>query len=643
MAIIRVENLTKSFGIKTVFAEVSFDIKTGDKIGLVGANGSGKTTLLKCMLGLEEYDSGRVFIPGGEQLGYVEQGTVYTSATLWEELLQAYSDILALKDKMQDIEGLMVATSDEDELAQLMKKYGSLRERFERGGGYEYQNVIKKIAFGLGFTEEDLSRPADAFSGGQKTRISLAKALVRQPDFLFLDEPTNHLDIKMVEWLEDYLTKYNGGLLVISHDRYFLDNIANKIIELKQGKTKVFSGNYSEYKVKSRALEEAQQTAYDKQQEYINKTEEYIRRYKAGIKSKQARGRASQLARLERLTAPVKEDAFCLKLDDAIDSADRVAELMKVSVAYQDNVIFEKLSLLLRRGERVALIGPNGAGKTTLLKILLGELAPTSGDVKLGKRVRVGYFAQEHELLNIENTLLAEIMNEYDFSEERARALLGAMLFRGDEVYKTIKELSGGERARVAFLKLMLSKANFLVLDEPTNHLDIPAKEAVERALADFSGTLLVVSHDRYFLDNIAERVLELSDGKLTEYLGNYSYYKNKKAELEKLQTVQVKEGTENKEKKIQEIIPEISVKKTENTPQKMRPLMRNAAKQYEKLELEIRELEVMLRYIEMQLNDPANHADIENSRRLAAEYDEYKAKIDEKYDEWAELSEAMD
>ena len=630
MASLKVIDLAKAFGIEELFNNVNFEVENSDKVGFVGANGAGKSTLMRCLMGLEEYDDGQIVLSSNTTIGYVEQEANLADDTLKDELKKAFADVLAWQDKMQELEHSIANEKDGAQLEMLMKQYSNIVQKFEMAGGYDYESSIKKVAYGLGFSEEDMEKNVTAFSGGQKTRICLAKALIRQPDFLFLDEPTNHLDIEMVEWLEDYLVSYNGGVLLISHDRFFLDKVSNKIIELENKTVTVYSGNYSRYTKLKTEQTAALKSAYEKQQTHINKTEEYIRKYKAGIKSKQARGREKQLNRLERIILPPDSVGFnFFAFNPPAECANRVAELEGVTKEFDDKTLFKDLSLLIRNGDGVALVGPNGAGKTTLLKILVGELTDYIGKVKLGSRVKVGYFSQQHEGLNFENRLLDEMIFEYGLSEERARGYLGAFLFQGDDVYKIIGDLSGGEKARLAFLKLMLTGANFLVLDEPTNHLDIPAKEAVEEALMAFPGTFITVSHDRYFLDKVTNCTLELRDGSLTEFLGNYSYYREKKAEL-------TKDREEAKTVKAKAVI-----KETTQIIKKGRP--KSAAdkeKLAQKLEGEIAMLEYELKAVEFQLNDPQNHEDLSSSTKLAQEHQRLVKELAQKYDDWAECTE---
>lgn len=540
---IRVIGLGKSFGIRPVFNNVSFEIETGDRLALVGPNGAGKSTLMKCLLGLEEADEGQVVKNSAVTIGYLQQDINLGDESLEEEIQKAFADVRRLEAHLESLSEALAKTPEDENL---LRQLAYAQERLEWLGGYDYESQTRKIAYGLGFTDEDLTKPASDFSGGQKTRINLAKALVRRPDFLFLDEPTNHLDMDMLEWLEGYLSSYRGGIFIISHDRYFLDRVATGIVELDHHKAQVFRGNYSRYQDQKEAQLKAQRNAYEKQQEYIRKTEEYIDKYRAGIKSKMARGRQSQLNRLERLDAPETSQTLRFTFPPAPPSADKVLTVEELYLGYGDTDVVEDVSFMIRRGEAVGLIGPNGAGKSTLVKSVVGEIIPEAGFIDIGNRVRLGYFSQEHEELNPRWTVAEEIMNHFNFSEEKARRVLGSFLFRGDDVFKLVGELSGGERARLALLKLFLEGDNFLILDEPTNHLDIPTREVVEDALRRYEGTVFVISHDRYFLDAVTKRTLVLADGAITDYAGNYSYYKEKLKEAEDLAALAAAEAAAN-------------------------------------------------------------------------------------------------
>lgn len=526
-----------------MFNNVSFEIETGDRLALVGPNGAGKSTLMKCLLGLEEADEGQVVKNSAVTIGYLQQDINLGDESLEEEIQKAFADVRRLEAHLESLSEALAKTPEDENL---LRQLAYAQERLEWLGGYDYESQTRKIAYGLGFTDEDLTKPASDFSGGQKTRINLAKALVRRPDFLFLDEPTNHLDMDMLEWLEGYLSSYRGGIFIISHDRYFLDRVATGIVELDHHKAQVFRGNYSRYQDQKEAQLKAQRNAYEKQQEYIRKTEEYIDKYRAGIKSKMARGRQSQLNRLERLDAPETSQTLRFTFPPAPPSADKVLTVEELYLGYGDTDVVKDVSFMIRRGEAVGLIGPNGAGKSTLVKSVVGEIIPEAGFIDIGNRVRIGYFSQEHEELNPRWTVAEEIMNHFNFSEEKARRVLGSFLFRGDDVFKLVGELSGGERARLALLKLFLEGDNFLILDEPTNHLDIPTREVVEDALRRYEGTVFVISHDRYFLDAVTKRTLVLADGAITDYAGNYSYYKEKLKEAEDLAALASAEAAAN-------------------------------------------------------------------------------------------------
>lgn len=630
---IQVRDLAKSFGIHTIFQNVSFFIGAGDKIGLVGRNGVGKTTLVNCIVGNCEYDIGTIKIDRSVNIGYVQQSAQLAEGTLWEAFLSSCPEILAMRRKIQELEQDISATDEEQRLADLLKEHSDLIAKYEHADGYGYEQRIKKVSYGLGFYEADWQKSVDNFSGGQKTRIILASALVREPDVLILDEPTNHLDISMVEWLESFLRDYKGGVLLISHDRYFLDKVTNKILELENQKLSSFKGNYSSYHEQKELLHKSAVLAYEKQQEHIEKTEEYIRRYKAGIKSKQARGRQSQLNRLERLDIPYSGKSLHLKLPPATMSGEKVLVLDEMSLGYsKENVLVERASLLIRRQEKVAIVGKNGVGKTTLLKTILQELNPLQGRVSLGSRVKVGYFAQQHDNLNVANTLIDELMSEYGFSEEVARNYLGSILFTGDSVWQKIGSLSGGEQARLALLKLVLSGANFLVLDEPTNHLDIVAREVVEDLLLTFDGTLLVVSHDRYFLNKIANRIWDIENKTITDYMGTFAFYQEKKVPLIEavLASTSFPSGTERSNS--------VSVVKN-NIPVRKRNLsVADLQKKLDSTELSIREQEALLKILEQKLSDPASHADLELSKELAAEHLALENKLSKLLLDWEQI-----
>lgn len=632
---IRMIGLGKSFGVRQVFSNVSFEIKEGDRIALVGPNGAGKSTLLKCILGIEELDEGQVVMSPVASIGYLQQDVNLGDASLAEEIETAWEDVHTLENKLQELTAyLETHEASESDLQRL----DYLQNRLEWLGGYDYEQKTKRIVYGLGFTDEDLYKPANAFSGGQKTRINLAKALVRSPDFLFLDEPTNHLDMEMLEWLEGYLSSYRGGILIVSHDRYFMDRIVTGVVELDHHKAITYRGNYSRYVAQREERLKADTIAYEKQQEYIKKTEEYIDKYRAGIKSKMARGRQSQLNRLERLEAPETSHSLDFKFPPAAMSADKVLVLDHVSIGYKtDDPIIDDVSMVVRRGESVALIGPNGAGKSTMVKAIVGELFPTEGHIDIGNRVQVGYFSQEHEELHERWQVVDEIINNYNFTEEKARNVLGSFLFKGDDVFKLVGDLSGGERARLALLKLFLQGDNFLILDEPTNHLDVPTREIVERALQQFGGTCFIISHDRYFLDQVSTRTLVLENKGITEYLGNYSYYKEKLKEQNDIAalTEHVEEVPKDKAKtETKEVPPSDESKPKPNTYM--------VEKQLAEVEEEIARLEATMKMYEVQLANPVVQQDLEEMANISKQLSDTESSLQALYEKWEHFSELL-
>lgn len=624
MAVLKISGLSKSFGIKTVFENVSFEVRSGERIGLVGANGAGKTTLLECIMGAEEADKGSVKASDGAIIGYLRQDFNYTSHTIREEMEDAWKDVLYYKDRMETLARELESSKSDEKL---VEAYGRAEARFEFLGGYDYESTTRKILTGLGFSDDDWDRDIHSFSGGQKVRINLAAAFVRHPDFLLLDEPTNHLDMGMLEWLEEYLRSYKGGILMISHDRYFLDGAATGIIDLENHHIRSFRGGYTRYMETKENQDRAYEKAYEKQQEHIKETEEYIRRYKAGIKAKQARGRQSQLNRLVRLEKPVHQASLRFHFDPPQECADKVLDVLRVEGSYGSHILFKDLTIHIKKGETVGLIGPNGAGKTTILKMITGEKKPDTGFIQLGNNVKMGYYSQEQERLHPKLTVLDEVRDTFNFGEKEARNILGMFLFRGDDVFKTVGMLSGGEKARLSLLCLFLEKPNFLILDEPTNHLDIPTREIMEDAIEAFGGTCLVVSHDRYFLDKVADRILELDHGKLTEYLGNYSYYKEKKQDLEAFE--KDRNGKEEEEEKEKEEKPR------ENEHQVKTEVSAADVSKLSHVEMEIGRLEATMKMYTVQMSmNPENYAE------LADEYEEAKKKLDKLYAKWDELAE---
>ena len=665
---IRIEKLGKSFGIREIFSNVSFTIRQGERLALVGPNGAGKSTLMKCILGIEEHDAGTIVKDSSITIGYLQQDVNLGDASLEEEIQTAWADVQHLESQLQS---LTKELEQREATEQDLRRLAYLQERLEWLGGYDYEKQSQRIAYGLGFSDEDLQKKASEFSGGQKTRINLAKALVRRPDFLFLDEPTNHLDMPMLEWLEGYLKSYKGGIVIISHDRYFLDQVATEVVELAHHKVHTYKGNYSQFLKQREQQRMAYQRAYEKQQEHIRKTEEYIDKYRAGIKSKMARGRQSQLDRLERLEAPDQDRDFTFTFSKPEMSADRVLMVEDVSIGYdREHPVATGITTTLRRGDVVGLIGANGAGKSTLVKTIMGELNALEGTITTGNRVQTGYFSQEHEELHPTWSVLQEIMAPYDMSEESARSVLGAFQFRGDDVFKLVGDLSGGERARVALIQLFLEGRNFLILDEPTNHLDIPTRETVEQALQQFEGTLLIISHDRYLLDAVAKRIIVLDNGGIEEFHGNYSYYKEKLLErsvLEAQRTQQLESAQGNRNNGAGHTVPKGGDASTtvlsdtnagvvtgatgvtavaQGDANHAEPVPKKKTnsfmleKELANVESDIARYEATVKMYTVQLQDPSIQGDMSEYERLSQELATTTEKLESLYERWERLSE---
>ena len=526
-------NISKAFLENRVLENVGFHIEDYEKAAIVGINGAGKTTLLRILVGEMEPDAGAVTLSRGKTLGYLAQdGAVDTANTIYEEVLSVKQELIDLERRIRECE-LAMQAKEGSALEALMKQYGSLTHAFETGGGYSYKSEITGVLKGLGFAEEEFGKSVSTLSGGQKTRVALGKLLLRRPDLIVLDEPTNHLDMNSIAWLETYLMNYKGAVIIVSHDRYFLDRIATKVIEIDQTRSTVFSGNYSDYAVKKEQLRAAAITAYLNQQREIRHQEEVIeklRSYNTEKSVRRAESRAKLLEKMDVLEKPteVRTD-MRIRLTPRKQSGNDVLTVEKLGKAFGRQLLFENVDFEIKRGEHVAVIGDNGTGKTTLLKILNRVLPPDSGSFRLGMNVEIGYYDQEHHVLHGEKTLFEEISDDYPYlNNTEIRNILAAFLFTGDDVFKHIGDLSGGERGRVSLAKLMLGNANFLILDEPTNHLDIASKEILEDALNNYDGTVLYVSHDRYFINRTAHRILDLTAQRFVNYIGNYDYYLEK-------------------------------------------------------------------------------------------------------------------
>ncbi len=530
-------NIYKSFGTTEVLNAVSFHVNDREKVAIVGINGAGKSTLLKIIIGEMSADKGDVIISKGSTIGYLSQHQdLLSGSSIYEEMLTVKKDVIELDARIRELEISMKHVQGK-ELEQMLKTYTRLTHEFEMQNGYAYKSEVIGILKGLGFSEEDFDKKVDTLSGGQKTRISLGKLLLSKPDILLLDEPTNHLDLISIDWLETFLINYNGAVVLVSHDRYFLDKVVTKVIGIEHHKARIFEGNYSDYVYKKSMDDNARLKAYINQQKEIKRQEEVIAKLKSFNREKsikRAESREKMLDKIERLEKPAENMQMHFSLEPRVISGNDVISVEGLSKSYGNLQLFNDLSFEIKRGEKVAIIGNNGTGKTTILKIITGLINGDAGHIRLGSKVHLGYYDQEMQELNHDKTLFDELQDTYPYLDNTTvRNILAAFLFTEDDVFKLIKDLSGGERGRISLAKLMLSEANFLILDEPTNHLDIESKEILENVLSSYSGTILYVSHDRYFINKTATRILDLTEGQLLNYIGDYDYYLEKKPEVE--------------------------------------------------------------------------------------------------------------
>lgn len=628
-------NLSKAFLDEPLFSGGSFRIEEKEKAAIVGINGAGKSTLLKILIGELTPDTGEVILAKGKTIGYLAQHQdLSTDRTIFEEVLQAKQDVLALEQEIRRLETEMKAATGE-ELSSMMETYARLNHEFEQKDGYACQSEITGILKGLGFAEDEFQKKYAALSGGQKTRVALGRLLLEKPDLLLLDEPTNHLDIHSVTWLENYLRGYGGSVILVAHDRYFLDRIVTKVIEVEGGKITTFSGNYSAYAEKKKMLRDAALRQYLNQQQEIKHQEAVIAKLRSFNREKsikRAESREKLLAKTERLEKPAElKDSMFFTLEPNEMSGNDVLTVRNLSKSYGSHTLFHEVDLDIKRGERVAVIGANGTGKTTLLKIINSLVKPDTGSCLLGSRVAIGYYDQEQQLLTEENTLFEEIQNAYpNLNNTTIRNTLAAFLFTGDDVFKRVSELSGGERGRMALAKLILSPCNFLILDEPTNHLDMTSKEILEQALSHYTGTILYVSHDRYFVNQTATRILELTGETFINYLGNYDYYLEKKEELTALYTAPtVAEPTK--------AAPETAgadwkAQKEEQARERKR---RNDMK---KIEEKIDSLEKRSAEIDELLTHEDVYTNVSECLKLNREQEELKQTMDQLFEEWEAL-----
>src|SRR5579871_1383283 len=644
MSIAVIEHLSKFFGAELIFSGVSFRVEAHDRIGLVGPNGAGKTTLLNLLAGKLQPDEGSVSYERGISTGYLPQiADFHPSRTLYEEMLTVFAQVHAWEDELAALATQMsdpALLEQPDAYNAVLERYAELQTKLEHAGGYTIEPSVRRVLDGLGFTREQQAAPATHLSGGQQTRAALGKLLLQEPDLLLLDEPTNHLDLAALEWLEGYLTSWHGSVIVVSHDRYFLDRVTTRTIEIANQRAEVYPGNYTKY-VQLRAERLARWAKeYEEQQEYIARTEEFIRRYKAGQRSKEARGRQTLLDRMERIERPPVDHTLKFKIGAQIESGQTVLTTEKLVVGYeraprQGDSAEQSAGLRVRvadttiqRGDRVGLLGPNGAGKTTLLRTIVGQIPALEGYARQGHNVQIGYYAQTHEGLNMQATLVDEIRHVSHLSEEGARSYLGRFLFSGDDVFKRLGTLSGSERSRVALAKLTLQGANFLVLDEPTNHLDLPARQVLEEILSEYDGTMIFVSHDRYFMDALATKLWVLEDGEISVFDGNYTRYRLRRAQAESAAQTQAAQAARQS-----------AAARAEAANGQRGAQASQAQRTAAQVEGEINRLETRISELESALAEASAAANVERINELAEEYEQAKAQLEPLYEEWQMLA----
>ena len=625
-------NISKSFGIDEIIKNASFNIEEREKAAIVGINGAGKTTLLRIIMGEYQADSGEVIIAKDRTIGYLAQHQRLSGDnTIYDELLSVKKDIIELEQKIRRLE-LEMHSKEGVELEAVMEAYSKSTHQFELQNGYAYKSEVVGVLKGLGFDESDFEKKMNTLSGGQKTRVALGRLLLSKPDIIMLDEPTNHLDMNSIAWLENYLVNYDGSVIIVAHDRYFLDKVVTKVIEVERGTVSVFSGNYSDYAAKKKQLMDAKLKEYYNQQRDIKHQEEVIAKLKSFNREKsikRAESREKLLDKIEVIDKPITEqETMHFKLEPAKESGNDVLSVEGLSKAFGGNRLFDNVSFEIKKGEKVALIGNNGTGKTTILKIINHIIDADAGKVKLGANVEIGYYDQEHNVLHMDKTAFDEIGDAYpDMTNTQIRNMLACFLFTGDDVFKKISDLSGGERGRVSLAKLMLSNANFLILDEPTNHLDIMSKEILESALNRYTGTVLYVSHDRYFINKTASRIMELSANTVTNYIGNYDYY------LEKRDILAPKEVKQVSSEKNTAVKDDWKAQKEEQA--KLRKRQNDIAK----IEKSIEQLEKDNSELDEQLALPEVYSDVKQLMKLNEKKQEIEKKLEKLYEDWETLS----
>jgi ATP-binding cassette, subfamily F, member 3 len=638
MILLQVNQLFKYFGADIILSNIKLEIQTRDRVALVGRNGAGKSTLLKIIAGHMSFDSGEIIKPKEVTIGYLAQNTgLESDLSIWEEMLTVFRDLQQMEKELRKLEEKMSdphVFEDSVQYERVLKEYDHLQITFKDSGGYQYEADIRSVLHGLNFQTFDYSTKIETLSGGQKTRLALGKLLLTKPDILILDEPTNHLDIETLSWLEQYLQTYDGAILIVSHDRYFLDKVVTQVYEMSRKQIQKFIGNYSSYLDQKAEQYEREMKLYEKQQDEIAKLEDFIQKNLARASTtKRAQSRRKKLEKIDRMDRP-KGDEKSANFGFEIDrqSGNDVLHIDHLSIGYDQEPVSKNLTFRLTRGESVALVGPNGIGKSTLLKTIIEKLNPFSGGIRFGSNVTIGYYDQEQAELTSNKRVLNELWDDYPLRPEKEiRTILGNFLFSGDDVLKVVSTLSGGEKARLALAKLMMQKSNFLILDEPTNHLDLDSKEVLENALVDYPGTILFVSHDRYFINRIATKVLELSGNGCKEYLGDYDYFVDKKQEIIELQALEQKVQTSHNP------VPE---KTSYQQDKEVKKQERQRKRKLEEIETRISELEASIEQYELELCDPEVFQNHEKVIEINLKNEKAKEELEGLMEEWAELAE---
>ncbi|MBS5616851.1 MAG: ABC-F type ribosomal protection protein [Clostridiales bacterium] len=634
MIILSAQHIAKSFGVNAVLRDVSLTVQQGDRIGLVGVNGCGKSTLMRILAGLDAQDGGEISLVRGLRVGYLAQQNMVTSGeTVWNELQKVYEQVFAMEKKLRELEDEMAhAHTDVQRFAQLSADYDRLTQRFEEADGYSWKSMVSGVLNGLGFKPAQYDQCVDSLSGGEQTRLCLARLLLQKPDLLLLDEPTNHLDMETLQWLENYLAAYKGSVLVISHDRYFLDHVCTGIVEILMGASEQYNGNYTRYIAQRQERFESRMRAYEIQQKEIERQQAIIARYRMFNREKSIRAAESRekaLDRMEKLEKPADERAIRFSFEARRRTGEDVLQLTEISKSFGEKHLFHDLTLRVRAGDRVALIGPNGVGKSTLIKIIVGEEQPDTGFIRYGSNVDIGYYDQHQSTLHADKTALDEIWDRFPQMEQsNVRGALGMFLFTGDDVFKPIHTLSGGEKGRVALTALMLRKDNLLLLDEPTNHLDMDSREVLEDALTDFGGTIITVSHDRYFINRIANRIIEMQPDGVTEYIGNYDDYIERKNRPVAVEAEAGKTKTELEKEKRREKLSRQALRQLKIRAQE-------AEKAVGVKEAEIAELEA-------QMADPSLYSDAQKSADVQRAYQKAQQALQTLYEQWEAAEAAL-